>query len=94
MKCLKIISIIIFLLLKANVHAQIPNIIINEFLALNSNIIYDKDLFQYSDWIEIYNDDLSEINLNGYFITDNLNDPTKWMISDDIIIQAKGYGIL
>jgi len=70
---------------------------INEFMASNvSEVIkyrpVDYDLF--SDWIEIYNDSSENIDLSGYYITDNLNNPLKWEIKDGTIIKSKGFVIL
>ena len=48
-------------------------IVINEFLASNNENISDKD-GENHDWIEIYNSGDSMINLQGYHITDDLED--------------------
>ena len=48
------------------------NIYINEFLAYNVSIDADiVDFDDYSDWIELYNDEGVEVDLGGYFITDD-----------------------
>src|SRR5690349_13801148 len=51
--------------------------IISEFEALNSNGITDED-GSHSDWIELYNPSSADVNLNGYFLTDNAADLTEW----------------
>ena len=48
-------------------------ILINEFLASNATINQDPDFYEYADWIELYNAGISNINLNGYYLTDDLN---------------------
>src|ERR1051326_1604994 len=51
--------------------------VISEFLAMNSFGLTDQD-GQYSDWIEIYNPDAETVNLDGWFLTDNSANLTKW----------------
>ena len=74
---------------------------INEFLAKNTiNICPDSAGGSYatSDWIEIYNPNNSTINIGGYFITDSINDPTKFQIPTNqpnkTTIPAKGFIIV
>jgi hypothetical protein len=69
-------------------------IVINEFLASNATITQDPDFGEYADWIELYNAGTSNVNLNGYYITDNLNIPDKWSISGNLNIPAKGYALI
>ncbi len=64
---------------------------INEFMASNSNTIADPDYEQNSDWIELFNSSDSTINLNGYYLTDDLENKTKWQINSNIYIQASGF---
>ncbi len=52
---------------------------INEFLASNSNGITD-EAGDFEDWIEIYNAGNSDVNLAGYYISDNLANPLAWQI--------------
>jgi hypothetical protein len=53
---------------------------INEFMAENDTTIQDPDGEGYPDWIEIYNAGTTEIELGGMYLTDDADDPTKWMI--------------
>jgi hypothetical protein len=54
---------------------------INEFMADNETTIQDPDgSGGYPDWIELYNAGASTIDLGGMYLTDDINDPTKWMI--------------
>jgi hypothetical protein len=54
-------------------------LVINEFMASNSSGIKDPQ-GQYDDWIEIFNFGDTSINLAGMYLTDNLDNPTKWQI--------------
>ena len=65
---------------------------INEFMASNASIIQDPDYSGDADWIEIYNDGNSAVNLDGYFLSDNVGVANKWAIGN-VTIPAKGYAI-
>ena len=70
---------------------------INEFMASNLNWIADSNE-DYEDWIEIYNDNDSSLNLAGCYITDNINELAKWQIPygypDSTVIDSAGFKIL
>ncbi|HEX5221031.1 MAG TPA: immunoglobulin-like domain-containing protein [Verrucomicrobiae bacterium] len=53
------------------------NVIISEFMAKNTFTLADED-GDYSDWIEIYNAGDSAVDLNGWSLTDNPAQLTKW----------------
>ncbi len=54
---------------------------INEFMADNDSTIQDPDgSGGYPDWIELYNAGPNAIDLGGMYLTDDANEPTKWMI--------------
>ncbi|MDP4276829.1 MAG: lamin tail domain-containing protein [Bacteroidota bacterium] len=67
---------------------------INEILASNSSVNSDPDYGANADWVELYNAGNTAVNLNGYFITDNLSNPQKYKISKDVNIPAKGYLVI
>jgi len=64
-------------------------IVINEFLASNKNVVDDEDN-EASDWIELLNLEDQELDIGGFYLTDNLNVPTKWQIPKPTIIPSKG----
>ena len=66
--------LLVFLCALAPLRAQL---IISEFLASNSNSIVDED-GQNEDWIEIANNSGGAVNLLGWYLTDNVNQPRKW----------------
>ncbi|MGE5294912.1 MAG: lamin tail domain-containing protein, partial [Solirubrobacterales bacterium] len=55
--------------------------IITEFVASNDASLIDSD-GDSSDWIEIYNPTVQPIDLEGWFLTDDLGDLTKWEIPE------------
>jgi len=65
---------------------------INEFMASNTSTIKDPDYNNDADWIELYNDGNTDVNLDGYFLSDNLSKPDKWKITN-VTIVAKGFVI-
>ncbi len=52
---------------------------ISEFMASNTRTLRDED-GEFSDWIEIYNPSPGPANLEGWYLTDNINDPRKWRL--------------
>ena len=89
-----ILSSLLFLVFGIIRSQNNPQIFINEFLASNSSTNLDPDFSYFVDWIEIYNAGNESVNLNGFYITDDLCEPTKWQIPVDIIIPTKSYIII
>ncbi len=67
----------------------VPDVVINEILASNSENIHDED-GDHSDWIEICNRGSVPVNLNGWSLTDNPGTPRKW-IFPPTVLEASGY---
>lgn len=88
MKRLKILLSLLFLYT-----ASYGQVYINEFMASNTSTIKDPDYNNDADWIELYNDGATPVNLNGYFLTDNLSKPNKWAITN-LTLAAKGFAII
>ena len=65
---------------------------ITEIMANNKSTIKDSDN-EYSDYIEIYNDYEHEINLKGYYLSDETTSSKKWSFPN-IIIKSKEYLIV
>jgi len=82
---------LIFFLLFISVAAS-GQLYINEFMASNASTIKDPDYNNDADWIELYNDGIAPVNLTGYYLTDNIATPNKWMIGN-VTIAAKGFVI-
>jgi hypothetical protein len=66
---------------------------INEFLADNTNDVQN-EIFQYEDWIELYNTTSIPLELSGLYLTDNFSVPSKFTIPQNTIIQPNGYLII
>ena len=65
------------------------SLIISEFMAANSNTVYDEDGAS-SDWIEVYNASTASIDLAGYRLTDDAGDLNKWTFPS-MVLPANGY---
>jgi hypothetical protein len=65
---------------------------INEFMALNTSTLTDED-GDFSDWIEIYNPTDTGIDLMGWSLTDDQEDPGKWLFPQQTL-AAKSYLIV
>ncbi len=62
---------------------------ISEVMAANNSVIQDED-GDYSDWIELYNPGDEAVDLSGYGLSDNPDNPYKWRFVT-ASIPAGGY---
>ena len=74
--------------------AMSGQVVLNEFLASNSNGVEDPDFGNSGDWVELHNTSDSDIELAGWFLTDDLSIPNKWSIPSDVIVPAGGHLII
>lgn len=82
---------VLTILLVFNFYPSSAQLYINEFMASNTGAVVDPDYDVSADWIEIYNAGTASVQLNGYYLTDNLDNKTKWQITSDITILAGHY---
>ncbi|MEG1771900.1 MAG: lamin tail domain-containing protein [Clostridia bacterium] len=66
---------------------------INEFMASNSTTLLDVN-GEYSDWIELFNTTDKEIDISGFGISDNIQQPLKYQFPSGTIIKAKSYLVI
>ena len=74
---------------------QLPvlgGLVINEIMAGNVSAVPDQN-GEYDDWVELYNGNNFSLNLNGYHLSDNENELTKWTFPN-VTIPANGYLIV
>ena len=67
--------------------AQAQDIVLNEVMSSNALTLADED-GDYPDWIELFNRGSLAVNLNGWSLSDDPNDPGKWQFSDLSIAPA------
>jgi hypothetical protein len=68
-------------------------IVINEFMASNSKTLTDPQ-GEYDDWIELWNISAAEIDLSGFYLSDDPDKPRKWSFPAGTRIPADGYLIV
>lgn len=88
---IKTVIIILILILSNNtLFAQVA--LINEVSSVNHELILDEEGDD-SDWIELFNNSDTTIDLSGYYITDNRDKLEKWEFPS-VTIQAEKYMLL
>ncbi len=85
----KPVLLLLWFLLFTPVHAQ--QLLINEFCAANTSVLIDPDFHQFGDWLEIYNPNLSPLNVKGYSLTDDLAEKMKWTFPSGVTIAPHGF---
>ena len=83
-KILLILALVIVTFIKSNCQ-----IVINEYSASNTNILTD---FQgdFEDYVELFNNTSTTINLAGYALSDNATNLGKWIFPATVNIPANG----
>jgi hypothetical protein len=71
----------------------VGDLVINEFMASNDTAVADQD-GEYDDWIELYNNSSTTIDLEGYFLSDDANDLMKWTFLPGAVIEGNEYTIV
>ncbi len=66
------------------------NVVINEVLAVNQHS-GSNPLSGFADWVELYNRSDLEIELGGFYLSDDPVDPAKWKIPGGTRIPGKGF---
>ncbi len=82
----------VFLFAFGNAAAQ-SGVVINEVMASNQAYVTDEN-GEYEDWIELYNNSNSSVNLGGWYLTDNPDNLDKWEFPTNTVIPSQGYIII
>jgi spore coat protein CotH len=72
-----------------NMPGNFEGTLINEIMPSNSTTICDED-GDYPDWIELYNCSPNPVDLENYMISDDYDEPDKW-IFPQVVIEPHGY---
>ncbi len=85
---LRLLSISLLLALSGEAFAQCEpyfgKLVINEFMASNNSTAAD-EFGEFDDWVEIYNGSDEPINMEGYFLSDNHGNRTKFVFPSVVI---------
>ncbi|MBP5092803.1 MAG: CotH kinase family protein [Abditibacteriota bacterium] len=84
------VAIVSVLALAATAAMAVPKLYINELQSSNKTTVRDNN-GNYSDWIELYNDESSAVNLEGWGLSDNPANPYKFTFGAGVTIPAKGF---
>jgi len=71
----------------------VGDLVINEFMASNDATVSDQD-GEFDDWIEFYNNSSTTIDLEGYYLSDDVNDLQKWAFLPGAVIDGNSYVIV
>ncbi|MDR0801923.1 CotH kinase family protein [Fluviicola sp.] len=92
MKLLPFFKTACFMLMLFAVKDATAQVVINEYSC--SNISGPMDAFgEREDWVELYNAGSGSVDLTGYYLSDNNNNPQKWQIPSGSI-PANGYKMI
>ena len=69
------------------------DIVINEILTSNSFIQMDEE-GEFDDWIELYNNTSSDVDVSGYYLSDDVDNTLKWSFPNETIIDGNSYLIV
>jgi len=61
-------------------------------MASNDSTLLDEDS-ESSDWLEVYNPTAHPISLNGWYLTDNADELTKWKFPE-VTLGAEEYVVV
>ncbi len=62
---------------------QVPGLCLNEFMPANAGS-YPLDNGALPDWVEVHNLEDHDVDLDGWFLSDDLDNPRKWALSGEI----------
>ncbi|MDX1911668.1 MAG: CotH kinase family protein [Saprospiraceae bacterium] len=86
-KILRLFFAVTALFASSGLRAQV---VVNEYSCANLHQFYD--YFQETeDWIELYNSSASPVNISGYYLSDNEDNPTKWEFPNNTSVPANGF---
>lgn len=69
-------------------------IVINELMASNAGMVMSPAT-NFDSWIELYNQSDQEVDLAGYYLSDDESNPMKWKMPNDIgRVPAQGFKVI
>lgn len=74
-----------------NPASMVVPVFVNEWMSANSSFLSDPASGNPEDWFELYNGAANTVDLAGYFLTDDLNESTKFQIPSAFPIGPQDY---
>lgn len=87
-------KICVLLIFIVNTHCSYSQLVINEIFASNVNAYFDKKFGNFAGYIEFYNKGSQSLNLSGYYLSNNANNPALWKFPSNSEMSAKGYYVV
>ncbi|HEY0549299.1 MAG TPA: CotH kinase family protein, partial [Verrucomicrobiae bacterium] len=69
-------------------NANVGGLVINEINVSNENGIRDEDA-EAEDWIELYNGGTNSVNLAGWSLSDQLDEPGQWIFPTKVLLPGQ-----
>ncbi len=66
-------------------------VVVNELLASNDATLADPDYGEFGDWLELHNPTAAPVDLGGFFLTDDLDEPDRWRIPDGTVLAPGAF---
>lgn len=66
---------------------------INEVMPSNTAACADP-FGEFDDWVELYNAGDTDLDLGGFYVTDDLQQPTKVILPEGLVVPAHGWKVL
>lgn len=74
----------------ADLKFPLYDVILNEYMSENTYAAADSQ-GQYHDWVELYNCSLNDIDLSGFYLTDDRYNIMKWTFPANTVLKAGDY---
>ena len=68
-------------------------VIVNEYSCANWKQFQD-NYGKYEDWIELFNTSAVPVDIGGYYLSDDEDEPEKWQFPANVTVPANGYLIV
>ena len=65
------------------------DVVINELMTSNQTAVLDSTDNKFEDWTELYNNTDQEVNLAGFYLSDDFANPQKWEFPASVVIGPK-----
>ncbi len=66
------------------------NVVLNEYMSENNYVFADSE-GNFYDWAELYNSSLDDIDLSGFYLTDDRYDIMKWSFPNNTVLKSGEY---
>lgn len=66
-------------------------VVINEWMASNTRTLVDPSTGTFEDWFELYNFGLADVDLSGFYLTDDDADWNKWRIPNGVVMPGQTF---